>query len=319
MAEKLRILIVEDEPSIRELTQARLEQAGYEVQSAADGYRGLSLYRTFQPDLVLLDLMLPKLDGYTICRMMKASGHEPVPIILYSARSAPEDARLGIELGADAFVSKAGDFATLLSKIEELLKPKLDALRAATGTAAGPQPAAPQSAPAAAAPTTAAVSPPAEPAPQAEPAAPQETKPAAEATTTPAPPAEPAPVASEPTATTTSPLPETKPQPAATAAVPEPQPAGPAAATVSAAPTAAAATVSPAPTAKPAEPEEPKPAAAPPQAEKPRPVTPAELSARVRPPAPEATAESAAAKPETKPGFFARLFGWGKKEKKKEN
>ncbi|MEO0081960.1 MAG: response regulator [candidate division WOR-3 bacterium] len=121
MADKKRILVVEDEPNMRELVQARLENAGYEVETAADGYAGLAKYRALKPDLVILDLMLPKLDGYTICRMIKSDMTYQAPVILFSARSAPDDARRGLELGADAFVGKPFEQTLLLAKVQELL------------------------------------------------------------------------------------------------------------------------------------------------------------------------------------------------------
>jgi len=124
VADKRRILIVEDEPNMRELVVARLELAGYEVEQAPDGYDGLTKFRNKNFDLVVLDLMLPKLDGYTICRMIKSSEKSKTPVILYSARSAPDDARHGIDMGADAFVQKPFGPTSLLEKIEELLNPK---------------------------------------------------------------------------------------------------------------------------------------------------------------------------------------------------
>jgi len=135
-----RILIVEDEPNMRELVKARLELAGYAVAVAPDGFAGIGKAREFGPDLVILDLMLPRVDGYTVCRMLKSGGFEKVPVILFSARSAPEDARRGQEMGADAFVSKPFEQEVLLAKIAELLEAKRKAEPAvAPGLAPAPE------------------------------------------------------------------------------------------------------------------------------------------------------------------------------------
>ncbi len=119
-----RILVIEDEPNMRELVKARLELTGYAVDVAPDGFAGIQKARAFNPDLVILDLMLPKLDGYTVCRMLKSGGFEKVPVILFSARSAPDDARRGQEMGADAYVTKPFEQEVLLGKVAELLEAK---------------------------------------------------------------------------------------------------------------------------------------------------------------------------------------------------
>ncbi len=120
-----KILLVEDELNLRELVKARLEENGYEVTVAGDGYQAIFQARRVKPDLIILDLMIPRLDGYTVCRTLKASSDlATVPIIMFTARSSPDDMRRGMDMGADAYVTKPFDPATLLAKIEELLKPK---------------------------------------------------------------------------------------------------------------------------------------------------------------------------------------------------
>lgn len=119
-----RILLVEDEDNLRELVSARLEQHGYEVATAVDGYQAVSKARAFNPDLIILDLMIPKMDGYTVCRLLKSGAMAETPIILFSARSNPDDVGRGIEMGANAFVSKPFEASQLISKIEELLAAK---------------------------------------------------------------------------------------------------------------------------------------------------------------------------------------------------
>ncbi|MEO0078092.1 MAG: response regulator transcription factor [candidate division WOR-3 bacterium] len=119
-----RILLVEDEANLRELVMGRLEQWGHKVETAADGFTAVAKARTFHPELIILDLMIPKMDGYTVCRLLKSSGMADIPIIIFSARSSPDDMRRGVDMGADAYVTKPFDPAVLKAKIDELLGPK---------------------------------------------------------------------------------------------------------------------------------------------------------------------------------------------------
>lgn len=116
-----KLLLVEDEANLRELVGARLEQAGYEVVFAVDGYDAVNKARHETPDLVILDLMIPKMDGYTVCRLLRFGGFPDMPIIMFTARSMPEDQRRGLDMGATAYVTKPFEPQVLLSKIEELL------------------------------------------------------------------------------------------------------------------------------------------------------------------------------------------------------
>ncbi|MFO7638558.1 MAG: response regulator [bacterium] len=123
--EPKKILLVEDELNLRELVRGRLEANGYEVTVAEDGYKALKAAHEYRPDLIILDLMLPKMDGYTVCRVLRSSGGEAqVPVILFSARSSEDDRRRGIESGANAYVTKPFDPPLLLDKIRELLDPE---------------------------------------------------------------------------------------------------------------------------------------------------------------------------------------------------
>ena len=123
--DKNRILVVEDEDNLRELVRCRLEANGYEVAVAENGYKALVAVRDFRPNLVILDLMLPKMDGYSVCRMLKSGGGEQtVPIILFTARSSDDDRQHGLDMGADAYVSKPFDPPVLLGTIDELLNPE---------------------------------------------------------------------------------------------------------------------------------------------------------------------------------------------------
>ncbi|MGB9742973.1 MAG: response regulator transcription factor [candidate division WOR-3 bacterium] len=124
MSEKKTILVVEDEPNLRELVKARLEQSGYEVVTAADGFNAIVQARKVKPDLIILDLMIPKMDGYTVCRTIKSTADlNRIPIIMFTARTSPDDVRRGKDMGADAYITKPFNPETLLGKIQELLAP----------------------------------------------------------------------------------------------------------------------------------------------------------------------------------------------------
>src|SRR5438552_1467387 len=99
-----RVLIVEDEKDIVRLLKYNLEKEGYEVLSASDGEAGLSAARKEKPDLVILDLMLPKLDGMEVCRSLRQESK--VPIIMLTAKREEIDRVVGLELGADDYVTK---------------------------------------------------------------------------------------------------------------------------------------------------------------------------------------------------------------------
>ncbi|MBN2537773.1 response regulator transcription factor [candidate division WOR-3 bacterium] len=147
--DRKRILVVEDEDNLRELVTGRLQQHGYEVEVACDGYEALARFRAQKPDLVVLDLMLPKMDGFAVCRVLKASVRDStVPVILFSARFSPEDRLRGEEMGANAFVNKPFDPPVLLAKIHELLYPEEPAPELPPEPAAAAPPVAPPTTPA---------------------------------------------------------------------------------------------------------------------------------------------------------------------------
>jgi DNA-binding response OmpR family regulator len=134
-----KILLVEDDDNLRELVRARLEKNDYKVETACDGYLAVSMARSFAPDLVILDLMIPRMDGYTVCRLLRASGLTELPVIMFSARSGPDDIQRGADMGANAFVSKPFEPEVLLAKIKELLDAKA-AKEQATSAGMPPQP-----------------------------------------------------------------------------------------------------------------------------------------------------------------------------------
>ena len=117
-----KILLVDDEINILTMVEARLIGNGYEVVTASDGQEGLTKARTENPDLIILDIMLPKLDGYKVCRMLKFDEqHKHIPIILLSARTQDSDQEVGKQQGADAYITKPFQQEVLLGKIKELL------------------------------------------------------------------------------------------------------------------------------------------------------------------------------------------------------
>jgi phosphate regulon transcriptional regulator PhoB len=115
-----RILIVEDEASIASTLAFNLKQEGYETLTAATGERALELARSFQPDLVLLDLMLPGIGGLDLCRYLRRE--RDVPIIMVTARSSELDRVLGLELGADDYITKPFSMRELLARVRTVLR-----------------------------------------------------------------------------------------------------------------------------------------------------------------------------------------------------
>lgn len=121
--EKKRILLVDDETDLVETVKFRLESNNYEVLTAYNGQEGLDKARKEKPDLIILDLMLPKIDGYKVCRMLKFDEkYKNIPIILFTARAQDSDKKLGEEVGADAYISKPFEPAALLEKVKTLLE-----------------------------------------------------------------------------------------------------------------------------------------------------------------------------------------------------
>ena len=114
------ILVVDDESHIVELAQMYLEQAGYSIESAGDGQEALALNRRLRPALVILDLMLPGLDGWEVCRRMRAESD--VPIIMLTARSDDIDRIVGLELGADDYVTKPFNPRELVARVRAVLR-----------------------------------------------------------------------------------------------------------------------------------------------------------------------------------------------------
>jgi two-component system response regulator MtrA len=109
-----RVLLVEDDPSIREVAGLGLSQAGFRVTTSGDGRDGLIQFRNQSFDLVVLDIMLPELDGYEVCRQIRSESR--VPIIMLSAKSDTVDVVVGLELGADDYVTKPFELPELVAR-----------------------------------------------------------------------------------------------------------------------------------------------------------------------------------------------------------
>jgi DNA-binding response OmpR family regulator len=116
-----RILVIEDEPQMLLGLRDNLELEGYEVQTAADGDEGLNKAAAFNPDLVILDIMLPKKNGFEVCRELR-SRSSSLPIVMLTARSAETDKVLGLELGADDYVTKPFSITELLARVRAVLR-----------------------------------------------------------------------------------------------------------------------------------------------------------------------------------------------------
>ena len=115
-----KVLIVEDDGNIAQLLQLYLEKEGFETQTAPDGGRGVELFRSFQPDLVLLDIMLPVLDGWGVCRKIRETSD--TPIIMLTAKGETEDRVGGLEMGADDYIVKPFEMKEVLARIEAVLR-----------------------------------------------------------------------------------------------------------------------------------------------------------------------------------------------------
>lgn len=117
-----KLLIVDDEVQLVEMVKMRLEANGYEVVTACDGQEGLDKAKSENPDLIMLDVMMPKMGGYKVCGLLKNDArYSKIPIILFTARAQQDDREVGDEVGADAYVTKPFEPPVLLAKIEELL------------------------------------------------------------------------------------------------------------------------------------------------------------------------------------------------------
>src|SRR5438128_1525655 len=125
MREPPRILIVDDQPVNVDILQTRLAVHGYEFLTAYDGEEALALARIEQPDVILLDIMMPKMDGIEVCRHLKADASLPfMPIIMVTAKADSADVVAGLESGADEYLTKPIDQAALVARVKSMLRIK---------------------------------------------------------------------------------------------------------------------------------------------------------------------------------------------------
>ncbi len=123
--EPKRILVVDDDPLILDLIRFNLEAEGYTVITASDGFDALERARKESPDMLVLDLMLPKMDGYKVCRILKFDEkYKRIPILMLTARAQESDKEMGLETGADAYMTKPFEPDELLTKVSKLLADK---------------------------------------------------------------------------------------------------------------------------------------------------------------------------------------------------
>lgn len=115
------VLLVDDEPSILQLARMYLERDGFRIQEAADGEAALEAVARFQPALVVLDLMLPKLDGFEVCRRLRTENNS-VAILLLTARDEDIDKIIGLELGADDYLTKPFNPRELVARVKAILR-----------------------------------------------------------------------------------------------------------------------------------------------------------------------------------------------------
>ena len=116
----ISVLIVEDDRNIAELLQIYLEKEGYAVTTAFDGGQGLSKYRSIKPDIVLLDVMMPVMDGWSVCKAIRAESQ--TPIIMLTAKSETDDKVAGLKSGADDYITKPFEMKEVLARIEAVLR-----------------------------------------------------------------------------------------------------------------------------------------------------------------------------------------------------
>lgn len=119
------ILLVDDEPHVLEVLKVTLEDLGFRLLEAVDGPSAISVAQAESPDLVVLDVMLPNMSGLELCRTLKESVSEELPIIMLTARSGEEDARAGLDAGADRYLTKPFSPLTLMTEVVRLLNIEL--------------------------------------------------------------------------------------------------------------------------------------------------------------------------------------------------
>jgi DNA-binding response OmpR family regulator len=128
-----RVLVVEDDPTVREVVVRYLEREGLVVEAVADGETALTSAAASWPDLVVLDLMLPRVDGFEVCRQLR--DRAPVPVIMLTARGDEDDRVIGLELGADDYVAKPFSPRELTARVKAVLRRASGAVSSSAGVA----------------------------------------------------------------------------------------------------------------------------------------------------------------------------------------
>ena len=118
---KVKVLVVDDEPNILLSLEFILEEEGFEVKTAGDGDEALEAAKGFGPQIVLLDVAMPRRDGYEVCRLLKSQGAAP-KVIMLTAKGQPLERKKGLEVGADAYVTKPFHAGELVASIRSLLE-----------------------------------------------------------------------------------------------------------------------------------------------------------------------------------------------------
>jgi len=116
-----RVLIVDDEPNIVTSLNFLMKKSGFETSVARDGEEALAEVERFRPDLVLLDVMMPKRDGFEVCQMLRAAGHSELKIILLTAKGRETEVAKGLAVGADAYVTKPFSTRDLVDQVSRML------------------------------------------------------------------------------------------------------------------------------------------------------------------------------------------------------
>lgn len=123
MTDRKKVLIVDDEESMVALLKKRIESAEYDVITAFDGQEGLSVARKEKPDLIVTDVMMPRLDGYHMCRLLKFDDNfKDIPIIMLTARTGTQDKANSLQVGADEYLTKPFDGKDVVASIDKHLK-----------------------------------------------------------------------------------------------------------------------------------------------------------------------------------------------------
>lgn len=125
-SDKKKILLIEDEPDFRQVLRMRLETQGYDIIEAEDGVMGLEMARHQQPDLIIVDVMLPKMNGFKVARLLKYDEkYKNIPLVILTVMSQPNDLKVGQDVGADCYIIKPYQPQELLNKISALISRKL--------------------------------------------------------------------------------------------------------------------------------------------------------------------------------------------------